>query len=167
MEMAGLEFLDHAVDSFALRRMEDPPASETEGDVVGAVGIAVRDEVARTQLVGRDGPAGVLLLVGVAWDEPPEPAVRHVDESGTVDPRVRQAAPEIRRAEVGASNVDRRARRSLRQGASISSIALLSLNLSRYHGVLRSSVTAQANSAVGSRRAGRTGVKLLRGINGR
>ena len=49
----------------------------------------------------------VLLLVGVARDEPAEPAVRHVDEAGAVDPVLAHAAPEVRRAEVGVRLLER------------------------------------------------------------
>src|SRR5262245_2137780 len=89
--------------------MQDPALSEPEGDVRRPVvhAVAVGDQVAAIELVLADRRAGLLLLVGVARHEPPEPAIAHVHEPGAVDPALGHAAPEIRRAEVRARLVHR------------------------------------------------------------
>ena len=84
--------------------MQDPAVAEPERDVV-----AVADEVAAAE-VGRAATlrAAVLLLVGVARDEPAEPAVGHVHEPGAVDARASVIPPHsYGRAEVGARLLDR------------------------------------------------------------
>src|SRR4029079_17166488 len=50
---------------------------------------------------------GRLLLVGVARNEPPKPAIRHVNKAGAVDPAIGHAAPLVRRAEIGPRLRDR------------------------------------------------------------
>jgi len=45
--MRRLFFLDNSVDAVSLRRVEDPTAADPERDVVGAVRVAVADQVAR------------------------------------------------------------------------------------------------------------------------
>src|SRR6478672_11430274 len=50
---------------------------------------------------------GRLLLVGVARNEPPKPAIRHVNEAGAVDPAIGHAAPLVRRAEIAPRLRDR------------------------------------------------------------
>ena len=100
--------------------MEDAPVAEPERDVVGGRG-AVGDEVARPRLARRHLLAGLLLLVGVARNQPPEPPVGHVDEPRAVDPELGHAAPQVGRAEVPARLLDRIALRGL---GSIASIAI-------------------------------------------
>ena len=79
--------------------MHDSPLADPERDV-RRLFAAVGDEIAVTGLVDR--VRGLLLLVGVAWHEPPEPPPRHVHEPGAVDPTLAHPAPEVRRAEVRA-----------------------------------------------------------------
>src|SRR5919202_2987566 len=106
-EVVRLGLLEHAVDAVSLRRVQDAAAAEPERDVRRLPLVAVGDEVARPQLLGRDRGSGRLLLVGVARDEQAEPAVGHVDEAGAVDAALGHAAPEVRRAEVGPRLGDR------------------------------------------------------------
>src|SRR5204862_1091097 len=87
-----------------LRRMQDAPVSQPESDVVGGL-LAVRDEIARAWLFDRG--AGILLLVGVAGDEPAGCAKAHVHESGAVDAPLRHAAPEIGDPEQSSRVVER------------------------------------------------------------
>src|SRR5712691_1087168 len=96
-----LGLLEHAVGVVALGRVKDAAVAEPERDVRRAV-VAVGDEVARAQLVLGQRGTGLLLLVGVARDEPAEAAVGHVDEAGAVDAVLGHPAPEVRGAEVGA-----------------------------------------------------------------
>ena len=57
MELQRLLLLDDA-EAVPCRRVQDPTAPEPEGDVVGAVAGAVRDEIARTlALAGTGTPA--------------------------------------------------------------------------------------------------------------
>src|SRR4051794_3304918 len=105
-QVIRLRLLEDADPVLAPGRVEDPAVADPEGDVVD--GLAVRDEVSRAQLPDLD--RRLLLLVGVARDEPPEAAIRHVDEAGAVDAAFGHAAPDVRRAEVGTGHVDRRAR---------------------------------------------------------
>src|SRR5919202_4569653 len=99
-EVVRLGLLEHAVDAVSLRRVQDAAPAEPEGDVRRLPLVAVGDEVARPQLLGRHRGSGRLLLVGVARDEQAEPPVGHVDEAGAVDAALGHAAPEVRRAEV-------------------------------------------------------------------
>src|SRR5438132_6942724 len=105
-KLLRLSFLEHAVGAVALRRVENASVAEPEGDVRRAV-VPVGDEVARAQLVLGDRGTGLLLLVGVARDEPAEASVGHVDEARAVDTVLRHPAPEVRRAEVGARLLNR------------------------------------------------------------
>src|SRR4051794_36942118 len=98
--LRGLVLLDDSVDTLAPGRVQDPSLAEPEGDVVGAFGVAVGDEVAPARL--RHVRARLLLLVCVAWNDVAAAPVGHMDESGAVDPALRHPAPEIRRAEIGA-----------------------------------------------------------------
>ena len=86
--------------------MQDATVADPKGDVRRLVVLAVRDQVARRELPLVHLDSGRLLLVSVAGHEPPEPAISHVDESGTVDPALRQAAPEVGRAEITARLAD-------------------------------------------------------------
>src|SRR5262249_55957917 len=80
--------------------MEDSPFAEPERDVVGALPRAEEDEVAGPQVAFLEPLGRRLLLMGVARDEPAEPAVGHVHEAGAVDPAVGHPAPLVRPAEV-------------------------------------------------------------------
>src|SRR2546423_5222160 len=106
-QILRLGLLDDAVHPVALRRVEDAAVAEPKGDVRRRPLVAVGDEVAGPQLVGRERRSGGLLLVRVARDEEAEPPVGHVDESGAVDAAPGHAAPEVRGAEVGTRLGDR------------------------------------------------------------
>src|ERR671930_1426002 len=70
--------LDDGADALAPGRMEDPSSAEPEADVVRPAWLAEADEVTRPRLGLVDRSRRRLLLVRVARDETPEPAVRHV-----------------------------------------------------------------------------------------
>src|SRR2546423_14045734 len=91
--------------------MEDPPVAEPERDVVDR--LPVGDQIAGPELGAL--LARFLLLAGVARHQSAETPKRHVDEPRTVDPAFGHAAPEIRRAEVGARDLDRSSGRMNRQ----------------------------------------------------
>ena len=101
-QLGRLILLDHSPDALPPGRVQDLPVAEPEGDVV-----AVADEVASPQLVARNRHRHRLLLVGVARDEPSKPAIRHMDEAGTVDALLGQSAPLVRTAEVRTRLLDR------------------------------------------------------------
>src|SRR5688500_9614063 len=98
----GLGLLDDAVDTLAVRRVQDAAAAEPEGDVIGLASLRVRDQVAGAEVVLGELRAGLLLLVGVARHPLAGPAEGDVDEAGAVDPALRQAAPLVRHPEKGA-----------------------------------------------------------------
>jgi len=99
-------FLNHPIDSSALRRVQDATLADPECDVVGAaLRIAVGDEIARLRFI--DERARVLLLVGVARDEPPCRPEAHMHESRAIDTGGGHAAPEIRRARERAGVIHR------------------------------------------------------------
>src|SRR2546423_14443058 len=101
-QIPRLELLDDPVDVLPLRRMEDLAVADPEGDVRRVVPVAVGDQVAALQVVDVDRSARGLLLVGVAWHEPAEPSVGHVDEPGAVDAALGHPAPEVGRTQVAA-----------------------------------------------------------------
>src|SRR2546423_8380091 len=106
-QIVRLRLLEDTADPVALRGVQDAALAEPEHDVGRPPLVAVGDEVARPQLVGRERSSGRLLLVGVARDEQAEPPVGHVNEAGAVDAPLGHAAPEVRRAEGGPRLGDR------------------------------------------------------------
>src|SRR4029453_8646127 len=88
------------------RRMEYPAPAEPEGDVVRPLGRAETDEVARPELRLLHRRCRGLLLVRVARNKPAETPVGHVHEPRAVDPALGQAAPLVRRPEVGPRLLD-------------------------------------------------------------
>src|SRR2546423_925426 len=104
-QIVRLRLLEDTADPVALRGVQDAATAEPERDVGRLPLVAVGDEVARPQLVGRERSSGRLLLVGVARDEQAEPPVGHVNEAGAVDAPLGHAAPEVRRAEGAAGRL--------------------------------------------------------------
>ena len=100
--MLRLGLFDDSVDAFAFRRVQDPAATQPEGDVrrMCFAVLGVGDEITRAHVGFVDGRARVLLLIRVARDQAGDMAVRDVDQPRTVDAAVGQAAPEVRRTEV-------------------------------------------------------------------
>src|SRR5205814_482867 len=96
MELCRLLLFDHAEAAVPAGRVEDPAVAGPERDMVDR--LPVRHEVADAGR--RDLLPGLVLLVGVPWNELPAEAVGHVDETGAVDPALRQPAPLVRRSQV-------------------------------------------------------------------
>src|SRR5262249_16675012 len=104
-ELGGLRFLDDA-EALASRRVQDPARTDDEGHMVGALLVTVGQEVAGPLLPLCDRRSGRLLLPGIARDEHPGLAVGHMNEAGAVDTCRGQPTPLVRRAEVGACELE-------------------------------------------------------------
>src|SRR5262249_3573271 len=98
-ELGGLFLLDDAVDSVSPRRVEDAAVTDPEGDVVGSLRRAVRDQVSGAEIGLGQRLTCLLLLVGVPRHEAATGSERHVDETRAVDPGGGHPAPLVMRAE--------------------------------------------------------------------
>src|SRR4051812_22729065 len=98
-QLRRLILLYDAVDSLALRRVEDAPTADPERDVVGSLRRAVRDDVSGAEVGLSQALARLLLLVGVSWHEASAGPECHVDEAGAVDAGRGHPAPLVARAE--------------------------------------------------------------------
>src|SRR5206468_3077645 len=102
-----LRLLEHPVDALSAGRVEDAPAAEPERDVIRrAVALAVGDDVAGLR-IGCHVEPRLLLLVGVARDEPAGRPVAHVHKPGAIDPSRRLPTPLVRRPEIRPCMLDR------------------------------------------------------------
>ena len=91
----------YSVDAVALGRMQDAAVAEPERDVrrPRLSLLRVRDQVAAAELFVPDRRAGFLLLVCVTRNETSDASMCDMDEAGAIDAALRQATPEVRRAE--------------------------------------------------------------------